>query len=78
MGTPSGRSLPQRPVRSVRVEVIDVLAQGQAQVSFAGDQHPVPLENRIRVVICGSSGCQAAREYSLIRPVVLLKLSYQV
>jgi hypothetical protein len=28
----------------------------------------VPLENRIRVVTCGFSGCQAAREYSLIRP----------
>ena len=28
----------------------------------------VPLENRIRIVTCGSSGCQAAREYSLIRP----------
>jgi putative transposase len=25
-------------------------------------------KNRIRVVTCGSSGCQAAREYSLIRP----------
>ena len=29
---------------------------------------PVPLENRIRLVTCESSGCQAAREYSLIRP----------
>ena len=29
---------------------------------------PVPLENRIRVVTCGSSGYQAARAYSLIRP----------
>jgi hypothetical protein len=28
----------------------------------------VPLENRIRLVTCGSSGCQAARAYSLIRP----------
>ena len=28
----------------------------------------VPLENRIRVVTCGSSGYQAARAYSLIRP----------
>jgi hypothetical protein len=29
---------------------------------------PVPLENRILVVTCGSPWCQAAREYSLIRP----------
>jgi hypothetical protein len=29
---------------------------------------PVPLENRIRLVTCESSECQAAREYSLIRP----------
>lgn len=28
----------------------------------------VPLENRIRVVTCGSSGYRAARAYSLIRP----------
>jgi len=28
----------------------------------------VPLENRIRLVTCGSSGYQAARAYSLIRP----------
>lgn len=28
----------------------------------------VPLENRIRLVTCGSSGCQAERAYSLIRP----------
>jgi len=26
------------------------------------------LENRIRLMTCESSGCQAAREYSLIRP----------
>jgi transposase InsO family protein len=30
---------------------------------------PVPLENRIRLVTCESSGCQAARVYSLIRPL---------
>jgi hypothetical protein len=30
--------------------------------------HPVPLGNRIRLVTCGSSGYQAARAYSLIRP----------
>ena len=30
--------------------------------------HPVPLENRIRLVTCGSSGWQAACMYSLIRP----------
>ena len=30
---------------------------------------PVPLEKRICLVICGSSGCQAARVYSLIRPL---------
>jgi len=29
---------------------------------------PVPLGNWIRVVTCGSMGCQAAREYSLITP----------
>lgn len=29
---------------------------------------PVPLENSIRLVTCGSSGYQAAREYSLIKP----------
>ena len=29
----------------------------------------VPLENRIRLVTCESSGCQAARVYSLIRPL---------
>jgi hypothetical protein len=29
---------------------------------------PVPLENRIRLVTCKSLGCQATREYSLIRP----------
>jgi hypothetical protein len=28
----------------------------------------VPLENGIRLVTCGSSGYQAARAYSLIRP----------
>ena len=31
--------------------------------------HPVPLENRIRQVTCRSSGRQAARTYSLIRPL---------
>ena len=35
------RSLAQRPVRPVRIEVLDVLAQDQAQVPLAGDQHPV-------------------------------------
>jgi hypothetical protein len=29
---------------------------------------PVPLENRIRQLACRSSGRQAARTYSLIRP----------
>ncbi len=33
-----------------------------------GSLERVPLENRIRLVTCKSSGCQAAREYSLIRP----------
>ena len=37
----------------------------------------VPLENRIRLVTCGSSGCQAAREYSLIRPVGAENLCHQ-
>jgi UTP--glucose-1-phosphate uridylyltransferase len=35
---------------------------------YRGLREPVPLENRIRVVTCGSSGYQAARAYSLIRP----------
>ena len=30
---------------------------------------PVPLENGIHLVTCGSSGYQAARAYSLIRPL---------
>ena len=30
---------------------------------------PVPLENRIFLVTCESWGCQAARVYSLIRPL---------
>ena len=32
-------------------------------------RHPVPLENRICLVTCESWGCQAARVYSLIRPL---------
>jgi hypothetical protein len=32
------------------------------------ETEPVPLENRIRVVTCGSSGYQAARDHSLMRP----------
>jgi hypothetical protein len=58
MRTPGGRVPLQYPVRPVRVVVIDVLAQGQAQVPFTGDQHLVqalaagagdpPLGDRIR------------------------------
>jgi hypothetical protein len=40
MRPPGGRVLLQCPVGPVRV-VIDVLAQDQPQVPFAGDQHPV-------------------------------------
>jgi hypothetical protein len=40
------RSLAQRPVRPVRVDVLDVLAQDQAQV-------PVPLQNTAAVLTCG-------------------------
>ena len=36
-----GRVLLQRPVRPVVVEVIDILAEDQLQMPFAGDQHPV-------------------------------------
>src|SRR6185437_14138287 len=32
------------------------------------DRDPAPLENRTRVVTCGSSGHQATHAYSLIRP----------
>jgi hypothetical protein len=41
MGAPGGRVLLQRPVRPTTVVVIDVFAQDQPQVPFAGDQHPV-------------------------------------
>jgi len=36
-----GRVLVQRPVRPVAVIVIGILAKDQAQMPFAGDQHPV-------------------------------------
>jgi hypothetical protein len=36
-----GRALLQGPVRPVRIVMIDVLAQDQRQVPFAGDQHLV-------------------------------------
>ena len=39
--TSRGWVLVQRPVRPVRVVVIDVLIEDQPQVPFAGDQHPV-------------------------------------
>ena len=39
-----------------------------ARAALQKTQQPVPLENRIRLVTCGSSGYQAARAYSLIRP----------
>jgi len=37
---PAGRILLQRPVRAMLVVVIDVLAEDQPQMPFAGDQHP--------------------------------------
>src|SRR5215472_4369935 len=40
-GLPCGRVLLERPARPMRVVVIDILAQDQSQVPFAGDQHPV-------------------------------------
>src|SRR5690348_7597589 len=58
MRTPGAWALLQCPVRPVRVVVIDVPAQGQAQVPLTGDQCPVqalaagagdpPLGDRIR------------------------------
>jgi hypothetical protein len=41
------------------------VAQTPAVLALAA----VPLENRIRLVTCEYSGCQAARVYSLIRPL---------
>lgn len=41
MWTPGRRALLHGPVRAMDVVVIDVLAQDQPQVPFAGDQHPV-------------------------------------
>jgi hypothetical protein len=41
MRTPGRWTLPQCPVRPVRVVMIGVLAEKQPQVPFAGDQHPV-------------------------------------
>jgi hypothetical protein len=40
----------------------DIVPGGQG-VWVVGSLDPVPLENRIRLVTCGSSGCQAARVY---------------
>ena len=57
--TPGGRALLQGPVRPVRVVVIDVLAENEAEMPFARDQHPVqalaagaghpPLGDRVRL-----------------------------
>ena len=41
METPGGRILLQRPVRTMSVVMIGVLAEDQPQVPFADDQHPV-------------------------------------
>jgi hypothetical protein len=41
MRTSGGRVLLQRPVRPVRVVVIDVFIKDQPQVPFADDEHPV-------------------------------------
>jgi hypothetical protein len=41
MSPACGRVLLQYPVRSMAAVMIDVLAQDQPQVPFAGDQHPV-------------------------------------
>jgi hypothetical protein len=40
----------------------DIVPGGQG-VWVVGSLDPVPLENRIRLVTCGPSGCQAARVY---------------
>jgi len=41
MRTPGRRALLQCPVRPVSVVVIDVLAENEPEMPFAGDQHPV-------------------------------------
>ena len=51
----------------VRSDAYELTSDGQIRPRFGG-QEPVTLENRVRVVTCGSSGYQAARAYSLIRP----------
>jgi hypothetical protein len=50
---PVGRLLLQRPVRTVRIVMIGVLAKDQAQVPFAGDQHPV------QALAAGTALCRA-------------------
>ncbi len=41
MQAPGGRALLQRPMRPVRVVVIDVLAENEPEMPFACYQHPV-------------------------------------
>lgn len=38
--TPSGRVVPQRPVRPARVVMVGMFALDQPRVPFAGDRHP--------------------------------------
>ena len=58
--------------RSARIFVYGGVLLSLVLLAWAVDavlaRRPVPLDNRIRLVPCESSGCQAAREYSLIRP----------
>lgn len=41
MRSPGRRVLPQRPVRAMRGQVTDVLAENEPEMTFARDQHPV-------------------------------------
>ncbi len=62
-----------RPLELARVgrrplSVQDVTFVMRPASSSGHPKAAVPLENRIHVVTCGSSGGQEARKYSLIRP----------
>jgi len=59
----AGYVIRQKDVRRNRYRI-----RAHLPVPEPGTREPIPLENRLRLVTCGSSGCQAAREYSLIRP----------
>ena len=58
---------------SITFAGLPVLVAAAAAIRWCADAErarlrPVPLENRIRQLTCRSSGRQAARTYSLIRP----------